>query len=99
MELHFTCRPQLATPSVRNYGYHYSVQPRRERRITAELRESRERADESILRELPGFLRVPTKPIGERVDAWRVRVVQRTPGQPIPRDDSGDELCLVHAVT
>jgi hypothetical protein len=26
-----------------------------------------------------------------------VRVVQRTPGQPISRDDPGDELCFVHA--
>src|SRR5258706_2951430 len=98
IELYFTCHPQLATPRVRNHGYHYPVQPGRERRITPELRESGERADESILRELPGFLRVPTQSIGERVDAWRVRIVQRTPGQPIPRDDSGDELCLVHAV-
>jgi hypothetical protein len=27
-----------------------------------------------------------------------VHVVQLTPSQPIPRDDPGDKLCLVHAV-
>jgi hypothetical protein len=50
------------------------------------------------LRELPSLLGVARQPISERVDSGRVHVVQRTPGQPIPRDDLGDKLCLVHAV-
>src|SRR6267378_8367251 len=74
------------------------MQPGRERGIPAELRKPRERADKCVLRELPGLLRIPAQPISERVHPGRVRVVQRTPGQPISRDDPGDELCLVHAV-
>ena len=65
--------------------------------ISPELREPRERTDKGVLRELPGFLRIATESIGERVHSGRVHVVQRTPGQPIPRDDLGDELCFVHA--
>jgi len=73
------------------------VQPGRECSVAAELRESGEGADERILRELPCLLGVSAQSIREGVNPWRVRVVQRTPGQPIPRDDPGDELSLVHA--
>src|SRR5205814_10123173 len=98
VERHFTCNPYLASSRVRDHGDRDSVQPGRERGIAAKLRKSGERANECVLRELPGFLRVSAQSIGEGVDPWRVRVVQRPPGQPISRNYPGDELSVVHAV-
>src|SRR4030088_2183926 len=83
VQRYLTREPHLASSRVRDYGHYDSMQPGRERGVSPELRESRKRADECVLRELPGFLRVTTHSISERVDARRVRVVQRTPGQPI----------------
>src|ERR1700693_163190 len=92
VERYLTCEPHLASSCVRDHGHHDSMQPGRERRVSPELRESRKRADEGVLRELPCSLRITAHSVSERVDAGRVRVVQRTPGQPISRDDPGDEL-------
>src|SRR6266568_794020 len=97
VERYFTCNSYFASSRVRNYSDRDPVQPGRECSVASELREPGEGADERILREFPCLLRVAAQSIRERVNAGRVRVVQRTPGQPIPRDDPGDELSLVHA--
>src|SRR5436190_2964258 len=97
IERHFTCSSYFAPPRVGNYGDGNPVQPGRECSFAAELREPGEGAYERVLRKLPCFLRVTAQSIRERVDPWGVRVVQRTPGQPISRDDPGDELFFGHA--
>ena len=98
VERDFPCNSYLAPSRVRNDSNHDSVQPGRERRVTAELSESRKRADKSVLSELTSLFRIAAQSIRERVHPRRVRVVQRTPGQPISRKDPGDELSFVHAV-
>src|SRR4051812_6605298 len=92
VERDLTSQPYLRSSRVRDDRHHYSVQPGRERRISAKLRETRERANKCVLRELPRLVLIPAQSVSERVDAWRVRVVQRTPGQPIPGQNPGDEL-------
>src|SRR2546425_121454 len=94
----FPCNSYLAPSRVRNDSNHDSVQPGRERRVTAKLGKPRERADESVLSELTSLFRIAAQSIRERVHPGRMRVVQRAPGQPISRNDPGDELSFVHAM-
>src|SRR5437773_9660962 len=98
VERDFSCSSYLAPSCVRNDSDNDSVQPGRECGITPKLSESRERADERVLSELTSLFCIAAQSIRERVHPGRVRVVQRTPGQPISRDDPGDELSFVHAV-
>src|SRR6266545_7325021 len=74
------------------------MEPGRQSRVTAKLRQPAERADESVLRQLARLLRVAAHAEDERVHAWRVRVVELAPRQAIARNDAGDELSIVHPV-
>src|SRR2546423_2173515 len=65
VECYLTCEPHLASSCVRDHGHHDSMQPGRKRRVPPKLGESRKRADERVLRELPCSFRITTHSISE----------------------------------